>query len=106
MYTFVLSHPPRRDRRIFAMWLACHTQEEIAEACGVTHPTAIKVTDDFVNSVLENQTYKAAASHATDFDPPFYNIWMQQEKTPGSKHFGNSEVRWVADWHGWTDIGR
>jgi hypothetical protein len=75
------------------MWLACHTQEEIAEACGITHPTAIKVTDDFVNSVLENQTYKAAASHATDFEPPIYNIWKQQTKSEGSSHFGNSEVR-------------
>jgi DNA methylase len=37
----------------------------------------------------------AAASHAADFDPPIYNVWKQQEKTPGSKHFGNSEVRWV-----------
>src|SRR5260370_21610662 len=25
----------------------------------------------------------------------FYNIWKQQHKTEGSKHFGNSEVRWV-----------
>lgn len=35
------------------------------------------------------------ASHLTDFDPPIYNIWKQQEKTSGSAHFGNSEVRWV-----------
>jgi len=30
-----------------------------------------------------------------DFDPPIYNIWKQQEKTSGSGHFGNSEVRWI-----------
>ncbi len=24
-----------------------------------------------------------------------YNIWRQQVKTTGLKHFGNSEVRWV-----------
>ncbi len=24
-----------------------------------------------------------------------YNIWRQQVKTTGFKHFGNSEVRWV-----------
>ena len=24
-----------------------------------------------------------------------YNIWRQQAKTTGLKHFGNSEVRWV-----------
>jgi hypothetical protein len=37
---------------------------------------------------------KAAASHATDFQVPLYNIWKQQEKTAGSSHFGNREVRW------------
>jgi hypothetical protein len=31
-------------------------------------------------SVLENQNHKAAAEHATDFDPPIYNIWKQQTK--------------------------
>ena len=38
---------------------------------------------------------KPSASHLTDFDIPLYNVWKQQEKTPGSGHFGNSEVRWV-----------
>jgi hypothetical protein len=33
-------------------------------------------------AVLENQTAKAAASHAIDFDMPIYNVWKQQEKTP------------------------
>lgn len=70
----------------------------------------------FINLVLENQTDKTAtdddeeatgskfkltreqiatAEHATDFDPPLYNIWKQQEKSSGSSHFGNSEVRWL-----------
>jgi hypothetical protein len=26
---------------------------------------------------------QAAAEHATDFDPPIYNVWKQQEKTKG-----------------------
>lgn len=38
---------------------------------------------------------RAFADQATDFTPPIYNIWKQQEKTPGVSHFGNSEVRWV-----------
>ena len=36
-----------------------------------------------------------AANHQTDFDAPLYNVWKQQEKTPGSGHYGNSEVRWL-----------
>jgi hypothetical protein len=41
------------------------------------------------------ETSKPAASHLTDFDPPLYNVWKQQEKSAGLAHTGNSEVRWV-----------
>jgi hypothetical protein len=41
------------------------------------------------------ESLKPAASHLTDFDPPIYNVWKQQEKTAGAGHFGNSEVRWL-----------
>ncbi len=37
----------------------------------------------------------AESNHIIDFKQPLYNSWKQQEKTPGSKHFGNSEIRWV-----------
>jgi hypothetical protein len=83
----------KRDKRIFAMWLACHTQQEIAGVEGVGVAT--------VNEVISSETAdlpkpnKAASEHATDFEPPIYNIWKQQDKTPGGRHFGNSEVRWV-----------
>ncbi len=40
-----------------------------------------------------SKSEQAAASHATDFEEPIYNIWKQQEKTPGSSHFGNTEPR-------------
>jgi hypothetical protein len=42
-----------------------------------------KEIDNYVKLVSENQIHKAAATHATDFDPPLYNIWKPQEKTPG-----------------------
>lgn len=85
----------RRKRKIFEMWLACHTQQEIADALGVAQKNVSTTIDNFILSVLENQKYKVAAEHASDFNPPLYNIWKQQEKTPGSRHFGNSEVRWL-----------
>ncbi len=44
---------------------------------------------------LKTKATKPEADHATDFEPPIYNIWKQQTKTEGSSHFGNSEVRWV-----------
>jgi len=33
------------------------------------------ITQDFYKIVSENQSVKAAASHATDFDLPLYNSW-------------------------------
>ena len=85
----------RRNQTIFEMWLACYTQEEIANAVNTTHQNVSALTDNFATSVLKNQNCKAAASHATGFKAPIYNIWKQQEKTMGSTHPGNSEIRWL-----------
>ncbi len=82
-----------RDKKIVELWLACYTQEEIAEAVGSSVQPIKDVTSDLSANLPEN--LKPAASHLTDFDPPLYNIWKQQEKTTGSSHYGNSEVRWV-----------
>ena len=32
-----------RDKRIFDMWIACHTQEEIAQALGISQPQVQKI---------------------------------------------------------------
>lgn len=85
----------RRKRRIFEMWLACHTQQEIAEKIECPQQTVADQIRGFTDSVLQNQSGKVAADHASEFNPPLYNIWKQQVKTPGSKHFGNSEIRWL-----------
>lgn len=82
-----------RNRRILEMWMACHTQEEISEALKCSVQPIKDVVSDYSAGLPEN--LKPAAEHLTDFAPPIYNIWKQQEKTPGSSHFGNSEVRWV-----------
>jgi DNA modification methylase len=82
-----------RDKRIFAMWMACHIQEEIAEREGLTKETVSEIVSQKTADLPESD--KAAASHATDFEPPIYNIWKQQDKTSGSEHPGNTEVRWL-----------
>jgi ParB-like chromosome segregation protein Spo0J len=82
-----------RDRRIFAQWLACSTQEEIAEREVISVQPVKDVIADFLASLPEN--LKAAANHATDFEPPLYNVWKQQEKSESTKHFGNTESRWL-----------
>jgi hypothetical protein len=76
------------------MWLACGTQEEIASATDCDQATVKRTIDGFMQIVSENQTHKSTANHADEsFQIPLYNVWKQQEKTPGSHHFGNSEVQ-------------
>lgn len=83
-----------RDRRIFDLWLACWTNKEIADEVGLSEPQLSEVASKFGIGNLA-KTELARAEHATDFTPPIYNIWKQQEKTEGANHFGNSEVRWL-----------
>lgn len=85
----------KRDKRIFDMWLACHTQEEIAEAVSSPRQTVTDILKGFAETVPENQTGKTLAAHAADFDPPLYNVWKRQEKTPGSSHPGNTDASFV-----------
>lgn len=84
-----------RDRRIFDLWLACHTQEEIAERENLTKSAVSEICSEMADLPKMDKSAQAGAAHATDFEPPLYNIWKQQTKTAGSGHFGNSEVRWV-----------
>lgn len=102
----------KQKRQAFDMWIACYTHEEISKELGwerseitrlltfvgngkdaVSHETRQNGDDSESFSLTKQQ--RADAEHATDFDVPIYNVWKQQEKTAGSKHFGNSEVRWL-----------
>lgn len=82
-----------RNKRIFDLWMQCYSQEEIAQFVGAPKQTV----NDAICPNLEGlpKSDKSSAEHATDFEPPIYNVWKQQEKTSGSSHFGNSEVRWL-----------
>src|SRR4030095_8609532 len=84
-----------RNKRIFAAWLACDTVEEIAERESVAKATVSEICSKIPDLEKLNKSDSAAAEHATDFDLPIYNVWKQQEKTSGSTHYGNSEVRWL-----------
>lgn len=85
-----------RNKRIRAKWLACWTQEEIAEDEGISQDAVSLISREFPE--LE-KLVKSAATLATyaepDWTPPIYNVWKQQTKTNGSKHFGNSEIAFV-----------
>jgi hypothetical protein len=56
-----------RDKRIFDLWLACWTQEEIADAVGCDRHDV----DNFLRKSADLPEYaKPAANHLTDFEPP------------------------------------
>jgi len=64
--------------------VACETQEAIAQATGMEQKTIANKAEDFRNFGHVSENPKSLASHASDFQAPIYNIWKQQEKTPGS----------------------
>jgi hypothetical protein len=65
------------------MWMACYTQEEIAEREDIGQKTVDDVLKDISGFGNLAKSAKPFGSHATDFDPPIYNIWKQQEKIAG-----------------------
>jgi hypothetical protein len=83
----------KRDKRIFEMWLACYTGVEIAETVDCDEKTVTNVVSRISADLQDFQ--KTCAEHLADFDPPIYNIWKQQNKSDGVRHFGDSEARWV-----------
>jgi len=84
-----------RDKRISHLWLACYTQEEIAEREGVDQDTVSEITLRKKAELPNSVNLQAQANHATDFEIPLYNIWKQQDKSAKLRHPGNTEIRWL-----------
>lgn len=80
----------RKKETAFNLWLACHTQEEIAAAVGMTRQVIAVWEDEFAKKCQEHNL-----ANFSDFDPPIYNVWKQQSKSNTVDHFGNSEPRWL-----------
>jgi predicted transcriptional regulator len=79
-----------KQKKAREMWLACATQEEVAEAISIDRATASRWEEGFVQTCQEqDRTFPAG------FEPPIYNVWKQQTKSNTVSHFGNSETRWV-----------
>jgi hypothetical protein len=95
-----------RKQKIFDMWMACATLEEIAEATQLTKETVSKeletlsdlgqcpISDKVLANFEETETLPDKTVKRL-FDPPLYNIWTFSKKTNGVSHFGNSEQRIV-----------
>jgi len=78
-----------------ALWLACHTQEAIAEQCGVTHATISNWVGKFVNFSNGSTNLQNSAKHEVDFTAPQKNVWTEQDKTPHLDFPGSTEPRWL-----------
>lgn len=67
---FAWPHRRTAGVRNAVAWLACHTQEEIAEKENVSQPTVAALISEFSDLEKLIKADKAAAEHATDFDVP------------------------------------
>lgn len=74
--------------------MSCYTQEEIAEATGVSIQPVKDTLSDFSEGVPKNLKVQSLFND-TDFTPPLYNIWTFAKKSNAVSHFGNSEQRIV-----------
>ncbi len=64
----------RKREKAFALWLACHTQEEIADAVEVASIQKISNwCDDSSKKLADDNLEKW-----NDFTPPIYNVWKRQ----------------------------
>ena len=65
-----------RKQKIFDMWMACHTQDEIADVNGYTQPQVKSILDTFIDFGSASEIYKSRDfSHDSDFTPPLYNVF-------------------------------
>ena len=77
-----------RNKRIFNLWMACYTQEEIAKREEVHKDTISEVCRKMAELQKSDKPY---AEHLIDFEVPLYNVWKYRGKSKGSVHPGNTE---------------
>jgi hypothetical protein len=89
----------KQKKEAFDLWLACHTQQEIADKIGKGQKTISRWIDGTEDKSGFSQNEKllkmTKIQFKDDFDPPIYNVWKKQTKTTGVSHFGNSEPEWL-----------
>lgn len=81
-----------RNQKIFDMFMAGYTQEEIAKEVNLSQKTISEATE--VLYLLENlpKSIKLLALFQDpDFTTPIYNLWNFAKLTNGTSHPGNSE---------------
>lgn len=83
-----------RKQRIFDMWLAGETIEDIASAVAISDESVRKEVSQ-LSEALPNVGKLLSRFEDADFAPPLFNVWTFAKKTNEVTHFGNSEQRIV-----------
>jgi len=85
-----------RNRKIREMWLACYTQQEIADAVGISQKEVSKKTAELYQMDIWQKGIKLKANYEDpDWETPLYNIWTFAKNNNSTKHFGNTAVEIV-----------
>jgi len=84
-----------RNRKIADMWLACYTEQEIAEVVGLTKQAVSVITTECQKDDTWHKFDILSRYQEPDWSPPLYNVWKQQTKSNTTSHFGNSEASFV-----------
>jgi hypothetical protein len=71
-----------RKQKIFDMWMACYSQDEIAELTQIHKDTVSSQLEVCRNlEELPNSDKLSAFYQDADFTPPLYNVWTFSKKT-------------------------
>jgi hypothetical protein len=84
-----------RKDKIMKMYLACHTEAEIATEVGKDQSTVNRELKVLCNLEPGSKLHNTANFYDEDFQLPVYNVWAFAKKSNEVVHFGNSEQRIV-----------
>jgi len=84
-----------RNRQIAEMWLACYTEEEIAERVGVSIGTVFNVIEKSSEDATWQKLKIFSEYRDPDWKPPLYDVWKVQNTSNSTRHSGQTEAQWV-----------
>lgn len=72
----------KTNQTIFDMFMACHSQEEIAEVVSLSQKTIDNKIEEISNFGNLAKNTKTLANHEdSDFQIPLYNVWTKSKIT-------------------------
>ena len=68
------------------MWLACYTEEEIAEAVGVDQSTINRQVTELCKSDIWQKSIVFSQYREPGWQPPIHDVWRAIEVTDAAGH--------------------